>query len=65
MFTIRFTNFGHSPNAWPCKELDDVIAVAKQHCFDATILKDGQTVGHWSPIGGYRRLISDFQHVAM
>lgn len=54
MFTVALTNFGLKRP--PVRTLAEAIEESVRVGFETTIIRDGQVVGSWSPIGGYRSL---------
>lgn len=56
MFKVYLTNFGYFADG-EYDMLRFAIARAKAICFECTIYKDGEVVGEWSPIGGYRPFV--------
>jgi len=57
MYKIHFTNFGYGPDD-SFATISEAVDFAKSKGFDATIYKatNGEAVGAWSIIGGYRKL---------
>lgn len=54
MYTIFFVNFWYGPGD-EFATCDEAIAFAKTKGFDAAIRRNGEAVGYWSIIGGFRK----------
>lgn len=54
MYTIFFVNFWYSPDR-NFSTLKAAIEFAKLKGFDAAIRRNGESVGYWSIIGGFRK----------
>lgn len=52
-FRVYLTNFQYFIDQM-CDTLEQAKALAKDKGFDATIYKNGEVVGSWSAIGGFR-----------
>jgi hypothetical protein len=53
-FTIFYTNFWYGPEI-EFETLEEALTYAKSKGFDAAIRLNGETIGSWSIIGGYRK----------
>jgi hypothetical protein len=54
MYTIFYTNFWYGPEI-EFATLEEALTYAKSKGFDAAIRLNGETIGSWSIIGGYRK----------
>lgn len=54
MFTIFYVNFWYGPEV-SFATVEEAVAYAKTKGFEAAIRRNGDAVGYWSLIGGYRK----------
>jgi hypothetical protein len=54
-YQVFYTNFGYYSSEQPVN-FQDALTVARASGFEARIDRDGQPIGAWSPLYGYRSL---------